>query len=121
MATSKFDPESAGYDYATAKAGGLGPTGTGENKGHWGSVTKASEADRKKFGLPEDSYVMLKGRKHETWDKAEEAEIARGSKIVKHGDRYYSVPVGKKKGGIVSASRRADGVAARGKTRGRLI
>ena len=29
----KFDPEGSDYDYDTAKAGGLGPTGTGENKG----------------------------------------------------------------------------------------
>ena len=35
---------------------------------------------------------MLKGAQHPTWGKAVEAETARGSKIVKHGDRYYSVP-----------------------------
>ncbi len=121
MPKSKFDPEGEGYDYDSAKAGGLGPDGTGENEGHWGSVTRASEDDRKKFGLPEDSYVMLKGRKHKTWGKAEESENERGSKVVKHGERYYSVPAGKKKGGIVSASKRADGIADRGKTRGRLV
>jgi hypothetical protein len=121
MPKLKFDPEGEGYDYDTAKAGGLGPDGTDENEGHWGSVTRASEDDRKKFGLPEESYVILKGRKHETWDKAEESEGARGSKIVKHGERYYSVPVKKNKGGLVPASKRADGIAIRGKTRGRMV
>lgn len=88
----KFDPESEDYDYDTAVAAGLGPDGKDENAGHWGSVTKASAEDRKKYGLPDESYVVLKGRKHETWDKAEEAERERGSEIVKKGDRYYSIP-----------------------------
>ena len=70
----------------------MGPTGTGENKGHWGSVTMASDADKKKFGLPDDSYIVLKGRNHETWNKAVDAEAARGSEIVKFGSRYFSVP-----------------------------
>jgi len=113
-----FDPEGSDYDYDTAKKYGMGPTGTGENAGHWGSVAPASEEARKKYKLPEDSYVLLKGAKHETMNKAVEAEEARGSKIQKFGDRYYSIP--KKKGGIVSASKRADGIAQRGKTRGKI-
>lgn len=92
----KFDPEGSDYDYKTAKAAGLGPTGTGENKGHWGSVTMASEAEKKKFGLPDESYVVLKGRSHETWDKAVKGEADRGFEIKKYGNRYYSVPKGKK-------------------------
>jgi hypothetical protein len=88
----KFDPEGSDYDYDTAKAGGLGPDGTGEDEGHWGSVTRASERDRKMFGLPDESYVMLKGRKHETWDKAVAGEEERGSEIIQRGGRYYSVP-----------------------------
>jgi hypothetical protein len=88
----KFDPESSDYDYATAKAAGLGPDGTGENAGHWGSVTMASDEDKKMHGLPDDSYIVLKGRKHETWDLADKGEQERGSEIVKRGDRYYSVP-----------------------------
>jgi len=121
MATSKFDPEGKDYDYGTAKDAGLGPDGTGENKGHWGSVAMASDEDKKKHGLPDDSYVILKGRKHDTWSKAEQAEKERGSEIIKRGDRYYSVPKGNKKGGLISASKRADGIAIRGKTRGRMI
>jgi len=88
----KFDPESEDYDYDTAVSAGLGPDGKDENAGHWGSVTRASAEDRKKYGLPDESYIVLKGRKHETWDKAEEAEKERGSEIVKMGNRYYSVP-----------------------------
>ena len=92
VVNAKFDPESEDYDYDTAVAAGLGPDGKDENAGHWGSVTRASAEDRKKYGLPDESYVVLKGRKHETWDKAEEAERERGAEIVKKGDRYYSVP-----------------------------
>lgn len=88
----KFDPEGEDYDYETAKAGGLGPDGTGEDEGHWGSVTRASDDDRKRFGLPDESYIMLKGRKHETWGKAVAGEEERGSEIIQRGGRYYSVP-----------------------------
>jgi len=83
-----FNPQGSDYDYQTARAYGMGQ---GDN-GHWGSVAPASESERKLHGLPEGSYVMLKGAEHPTWNKAVEAETARGSKIVKHGDRYYSVP-----------------------------
>lgn len=89
-----FNPESSDYDYATATAAGLGPDGTGENKGHWGSVAPASKADRERYSLPDNSYVILKGRKHETWDKAVQAEIDRGSEVLKIGPRYFSVPKG---------------------------
>jgi hypothetical protein len=82
-----FNPQGADYDYQTARAYGMGQDG-----GNWGSVAPASEGERKLHGLPEDSYLMLKGAQHPTWGKAVEAETARGSKIVKHGDRYYSVP-----------------------------
>jgi len=87
-----FDPESDGYDYKTAKAAGLGPDGTGENKGHWGSVTMASEQEKKKHGLPDESYVLLKGKSHKTWDLAVKGEEERGFVVKKYGNRYYSVP-----------------------------
>jgi hypothetical protein len=94
-----FNPQGSDYDYQTARAYGMGQ---GDN-GHWGSVAPTSESERKLHGLPEDSYVMLKGAEHPTWSKAVEAEESRGSKIVKYGDRYYSVP-GKAEGGEVSQS-----------------
>lgn len=92
--SSAFSPEGSGYDYSTARAAGMGPDGTGENAGHWGSVAPASAADRKKHKLPDNSFIMLKGRKHETWDRAVEAEEARGFRVIKLGKRYYSVPEG---------------------------
>jgi hypothetical protein len=105
-----FDPEGEDYDYDTAKASGLGATGEGENEGHWGSVTMASEQDKKLHGLPDNSYMLLKGRKHETWSKAENAEKARGSEIVKRGSRYYSIPKinPQKRGGRVHVSQNPD-------------
>lgn len=89
-----FDPEGSGYDYDTALRAGMKADGTGENLGHWGSVAPASAEARKKYGLPEDSYMLLKGRGHETWAKAVAAEEARGSEVRKFGDRYYSIPKG---------------------------
>jgi hypothetical protein len=37
------------------------------------------------------------------------------------GEQFRVRPEGKKKGGAVSASRRADGIARRGKTKGRMV
>jgi len=69
-----FDPEGDGYDYKTAKAAGLGPDETG----HWPS------RDPK-------TGKMLKGRKHETWDKAVQADKEQGY-VLKQGKdgSYYS-------------------------------
>jgi hypothetical protein len=89
-----FDAESIGYDYDRAKSVGMGPTGDGtkENKGHWGSVAPTTEEERKKYNLPRESYILLKGKKHESWDKAIQGEVARGFKVIKKGNRYFSVP-----------------------------
>jgi len=70
-----FDPEGAGYDYDTATAAGDKPDETG----HMGS-------------LDPRTGMVLKGRRHSTWDKMVEAEQRRGNQIVKRGNRYYSVP-----------------------------
>lgn len=86
-----FDPEGSDYDYASAKAAGMGPDGTGENKGHWGSVAPASPDIIKKYNLSDESYVMLKGRNHPTWDKGVKGENDRGFNVIKLGNRYYSV------------------------------
>jgi hypothetical protein len=91
-ALEAFNPEGAGYDYQTALAHGMGPTGLGENLGHWGSVAPTSDDEQMLRDLPKDAYVMLKGKSHETFKKAKAAEKERGSKIVKVGDRYYSIP-----------------------------
>jgi hypothetical protein len=89
---SVFDPQGSDYDYQTALAYGMGPTGLGDNQGHWGSVAPVSDDEQQLHDLPSDSYVVLKGKSHPTFHKAKVAENERGSEIVKKGDRYYSVP-----------------------------
>ncbi len=74
----------------------MGPAASGENQGHWGSVTMASDADKKKYGLPDESYLLLKGKSHKTWDLAVKGEEERGFEVKKYGNRYYSVPKGTK-------------------------
>jgi GH24 family phage-related lysozyme (muramidase) len=89
----KFDPEGAGYDYASAEAAGMKPEiDPTDNKPHWGSVVPTSKEEQEQFGLPEESYMILKGKSHETYDKAVQGEADRGFRIKKFGDRYYSVP-----------------------------
>jgi len=69
-----FDPEGTGYDYETAKRYGLKPDETG----HWPSR------------VPETGQI-LKGRRHPTWYKTEEAETKLGNIIRKSKEgRYYS-------------------------------
>lgn len=75
MANEQFDPEQSEYDYETALRSGLSP----DLSGHWPSRDP-------KTGL------ILKGRKHPTFDKTIEAEKALGYTIIKKGTRYYSVP-----------------------------
>lgn len=71
---SGFDPESDGYDYATAINYGLGPDDTG----HWPSR------------VPQTG-MLLKGRKHKTWALTEQGEAEAGYDIYKGSDgRYYS-------------------------------
>jgi hypothetical protein len=77
----KFDPEGSGYDYKTALRHDMEP----EDGGHWGSVAPAPN-------VAPDAYQMLKGAGHDTWGKGVFGEAQRGSKVVKIGDRYYSVP-----------------------------
>lgn len=89
---ASFDPEGGDYDYARARSVGMGPDGTGENEGHWGSVATTTPAEQRQHGLPSESYLILKGRNHPTFDKAVAGEEARGFKVVKRGERYYSVP-----------------------------
>jgi len=71
-----FDPEGSGYDYETAKSFGGRPG----KKGHWGS-------------LDPRTGMVLKGRKHKTWDLMEIEEERRGNRVIKRNGRYYSVPV----------------------------
>ena len=71
---NKFDPEGDGYDFKTAKEYGIKP----DKNGHYQSR------------VPETGMI-LKGRKHPTFDKTIEADKKLGYQIVKGTDgRYYS-------------------------------
>lgn len=73
----KFDPEGDDYDYDTAKGAGLAPSNEeGENKGHWPSRDPRTG-------------VLLKGRKHPTFDKAVKEDEALGYKLRKRADGRY--------------------------------
>jgi len=92
--SSIFDPEGDAYDYTTATASGMGPSGfeAGGNVGHWGSVTEATDVERSAYGLPAGSHMLLKGAAHPTFPLAVRGENERGSDVVKRGPRYWSVP-----------------------------
>lgn len=84
----KFDSESSDYDMRSAQAFGM----TKDENGHYGSVIEASSSDKEKYNLPQESYLILKGRQHPTWNLMNDAEKERGFAVIKKGDRYYSVP-----------------------------
>ena len=99
LALRKFDPYGQDYDYKTAMANGMGPTGKGQNAGHWGSVAPAPQQYVEQYNLPAESYMMLKGVQHPTWDKAVAGEMQHktpnaplGYQIVQYGDRFFSIP-----------------------------
>jgi hypothetical protein len=70
----KFDPEGSGYDYDSAIAAGYEP----DEEEHWPS-------------RDEETGLLFKGTKHETWNKTIETEKKLGYVIVKGKDgRYYS-------------------------------
>lgn len=94
-----FNPEGLGYDYETAVRAGMTPyipsmvmeqsymsqlnPEEKANIGHWGSVAPVPNTDM---------YQMLKGASHETFPLGVAGEESRGYKVVKIGDKYYSVP-----------------------------
>lgn len=88
-----FDPEGSGYDMKAAKQSGMKPVIDPEDGlPHYGSVIEATKQQKSKYGLPDESYMLLKGKEHETWDKAIQAEADRGFRVKKFGDRYFSIP-----------------------------
>ena len=58
--------------------------------------------------------IVEEAKQQSAMDKAYDAAAARSMGT-------YKEPVKKAKGGAVSASRRADGIAQRGKTRGKIV
>tara|TARA_R110000822_G_scaffold2705_7_gene12592 strand:+ start:2706 stop:3035 length:330 start_codon:yes stop_codon:yes gene_type:complete len=100
-AKKPFSPEGAGFDMSTARSFGMkGDTTPGPNFGHFGSVVPSTPVQQKQFGLPVDSFMILKGRAHPTFSKAVAAENARGFEVKKRGSRYFSIP--KKIGDILN-------------------
>ena len=89
-----FDPEGDGFDMDRALFAGMNPAGpeAGPNEGHFGSVAPTTPDEQQQLKLPKDSFIILKGKRHPTFSKAEEAEKRRGFKVIKRGGRYYSVP-----------------------------
>jgi hypothetical protein len=83
-----FDARSDNYDLERARVAGL----TRDAEGHMGSVAPTTAEERQQFGLPEESYVMLKGRTHPTWQLGVQGEEERGFKVVQLNGRDYSVP-----------------------------
>lgn len=83
-----FDAEGSGFDEATAEEFGLARDDTG----HLGSVVPTTKEQQEELELPADSFMVLKGSKHPTFDKAVAAEEARGFKVKKVGDRFFSIP-----------------------------
>lgn len=68
-----FDPEGSGYDYEGAKRVGMteenlmiGPQLFPTGRRHFGSVALTTREQQEKFNLPKESYIILKGRQHET-------------------------------------------------------
>lgn len=98
-ALKAFNPLGSDYDYQTALANGMGPDGTGVNSGHWGSVAPAPQQYIDQYQMPANSYMMLKGVQHPTWDKAVAGEqqhtnetAPNGYEIRQFGDRFFSIP-----------------------------
>ena len=90
---TKFDPQGKGFDMDTARKFGMRPsTESGPNFGHMGSVVPSSAAQQKQFGIPENSFMILKGRGHPTFSKAVAAENRRGFEVKQLGTRFFSVP-----------------------------
>lgn len=88
-----FDPAGNGFDIQRALLAGMFPN----KAGRFGSVAPVSTEEQKLFGVPKGSFLVLKGRKHPTFDKTVAAEKKRGFKIVKRGGRLLSIQEAKRR------------------------
>tara|TARA_R100000963_G_scaffold34996_2_gene30910 strand:+ start:828 stop:1115 length:288 start_codon:yes stop_codon:yes gene_type:complete len=80
-----FNPEGAGYDYKTAKKRGY----LKERKMFYKDAP--AKARHHLPSLDPKTGMILKGTKHPTFYKTLEAEKKRGFKIIKQGNRYFSI------------------------------
>ena len=71
--SNKFDPEGSGYDYKTAREAGLSP---GKDN-HWPSRDPRTG-------------MLLKGKKHKTFQKGVDVDKELGYTLKKKGNRYYT-------------------------------
>ena len=83
-----FDAFGPGFDDETALRFGM----TRDATGHMGSVVPTTPEQQRDFGLPENSFMILKGRRHPTFDKAVAGEKRRGFMIREFGGRFFSLP-----------------------------
>ena len=102
----RFDPESKGYDGRTAdELIRAHPLNIPKPKEYQGDVitdeaTGSFQAwvwheDKQEYllhgaSLDPRTGMVLKGRRHSTWNLMEQEELRRGNVIEKIGDRYYS-------------------------------
>jgi len=123
----------APYELRHSGEGAKGKGYFGELPAKGGSVSTEISSDNDEGEYPlivptltkKELNHLLAGEKptDEIYDKAESWARTRrkSSKSPFAGPTELRMPTPKKKGGVVSASSRADGVAQRGKTRGKLV
>lgn len=89
-----FDPEGEGFDIPTARKHKL-ERGFDPESGemHMQSRLPLTEEEALEFGVPPGSGLILKGRRHPTFDKAIKADEALGFKLIRRGNRYFTVPI----------------------------
>ncbi len=87
----QFDPEGSGFDTKTFQERGLKRDATG----HGQSRLPFSAEESVSLGLPSNSGLILKGRKHDTFHLTIKGEEEKGFKII-------TVPSGPLKGRLIS-------------------
>ena len=109
--------------------GGAGGGGGGAGLG----ASRMSETARRVQAMsPQERAALLEnvGKQFEgavrhlpkrVQERADSMSAKERAELENIGEQFRVRPENKKKGGVVSASRRADGIAKRGKTRGKVI
>ncbi len=85
-----FNPEGEGFDIRSAVKAGMQRF---KHNKHFGSVRQITVKEQVALGLPEDSFLLLKGIKHKSTKEAIEHEKEHfGRKLIKKAGRYWFVP-----------------------------
>jgi hypothetical protein len=119
MATDKLKK---GVD-APLLEGGVGSLGGAGGAGkRYSAMTPKERAALENPGKQFETSSPIEARATEKARKYQESMSPKErAEMEKVGEQFRINPEGKKKGGVVRASVRADGIASRGKTRGRMI